>query len=205
MIKKGGGIYTPEEAPNGVYIVSTNGLVYKRSKWDTNNNDQAVGVGVKTENCSFVIAPEEQNSIKWGDKGPMIEDCVDAYGEENAMIDYKGKQNTDAIIAYYGTSDNYAALYCRNYIFKNGKAGYLPASGEIWEALKNKLEVDNCLSIIGGTKMYDSSIKNYTKLSSTQYISIYIWHIGWWASNLSYDTKYEIKETLSARPFTDFR
>lgn len=56
----------PELAPNGVYIMHKDRFLVKREKW-TYPNDEASGVAVKTDNCAFVIAKEEQTWIEWGD------------------------------------------------------------------------------------------------------------------------------------------
>ena len=53
----------PNTAPNGVYICDNKSRLWKKSDWDTSNNDNASGVAVKTYNCAFVIAPVEQTSI----------------------------------------------------------------------------------------------------------------------------------------------
>lgn len=51
---------------NGIYILHTNGLLFKRDKWNL-PNDEAVGVAVISDNCKFVIAPDEcMDYIRWG-------------------------------------------------------------------------------------------------------------------------------------------
>lgn len=99
--------YDPATAPIGVYIVHTNGKVYSRSNWKESENSKAVGVGVKTTNCSFIIAPEEKNSIQWGGYGTLINGCTTTTDSSVAIKDYKGKANTDAIVAQLGV---YAAM-----------------------------------------------------------------------------------------------
>lgn len=339
------GAYVPSNAPVGIYILSTDGFAYKRSAWNTANNSKAVGVGVKTSNCSFVIAPEEQTSIQWGGYGTLISGCTTTTSSDTAKIDYKGKQNTDAIIAQLGAykalatgldmdnivsnvsvlaesipvvipehgeiiseleyntlvekqesgetltpeeqkqlseyrdeqirlefkekynivsdpvlylavsemrtqmkemivaqqeimtlpemeggqplpitttdidnmsdegimlldtraSEQYAANYCRNYAFKNGAVGYQPALGELFEAYQNKSEVDACMSLIGGKALYDSSISNYRKWSSTQYDSNIAWNLNWDNGNISYHHKNYSNIFDCARPFAAFQ
>ena len=97
------GAYTPNNAPVGVYILSTDGYVYNRSSWQTSNNAKAVGVAVKTSACSFVIAPDEVQSIHWGGYGTTISGCTTTTNESTAKTDYNGKTNTDAIVAQLGT------------------------------------------------------------------------------------------------------
>lgn len=339
------GAYVPSNAPVGVYILSTDGFAYKRSAWNTANNSKAVGVGVKTSKCSFVIAPVEQTSIQWGGYGTLINGCTTTTSESTAKTDYKGKQNTDAIIAQLGVykamaagldinniisnasilaksipvvipehggiiskseydklvekqqsgetltpkeqqqlseyrdeqirlefkekynivsdpvlylsvsemrtqmkemiiaqqeimilpemeggqplpitttdidnmsdegimlldtraSEQYAANYCRNYTFKNGAVGYQPALGELFEAYQNKSEVDACMSLIGGKALYDSSINNYWKWSSTQYNSNNAWGLHWFDGYILYSNKDKSYNIDCARPFAAFQ
>ena len=342
------GAYVPSNAPVGIYIMSTDGFAYQRSAWNTANNSKAVGVGVKTSKCSFVIAPVEQTSIQWGGYGTLINGCTTTTSSDTAKTDYKGKQNTDAIIAQLGvytvmaaslemdnivsgattqaaslpetmeldtdeiisdeqyqtltdkqqsgealteieiqqmnlyrnnqikvqfkekygissdvvldlvisemrsqfkamiafqseimmlpetesgeqpqspisvtdidnmsnegimllaatSSEQYAANYCRNYTFKNGKQGYQPALGELYEAYQNKSEVDACMSLIGGKALYDSSINNYWKWSSTQYNSSYAWRLHWDDGLINFLNKNYSYSNDCARPFAAFQ
>lgn len=341
------GAYTPVNAPVGVYIMSVDGYVYPRSVWKTSDNSKAVGVGVKTDKCAFVIAPEEQTSIQWGGYGTLISGCTTTTDIDVAQTDYKGKENTDAIIATLGvyaamlsvinindyvssatteaeslpsthendpsiisdedyksliqkqesgrtltfdevqqindyrnfqikkafmekyeipsnevcdivcdkirsqfkslvkmqseisilpavetgssippitesdvnnmsdegimtlattSSEQYAANYCRNYTFRNGKVGYQPALGELHEAYQNKAEVDACMSLIGGKALYDSSINNYWKWSSTQFSANYAWILAWDDGNLNHNfSKANSYYTNCARPFSAFQ
>lgn len=341
------GAYVPSAAPVGIYILSTDGFVYQRSAWNTANNSKAVGIGVKTANCAFVIAPDEQTSIQWGGYGTLISGCTTTTDSSVATKDYKGKANTDAIISTLGvytamatnllmdnivteateeaattpstTSENgitsvltdeeyqallakdeqtltdeekqqiseyrtlqikstfkeqynitsdivlelvltkiraqfkemianqsqvmmlpetgedtqpelpisetdvdnmsdegimllastssvqYAANYCRNYTFKNGAVGYQPAEGELYEAYQNKTEVDACMSLIGGKALYDSSISNYRKWSSTQYDANNAWYLNWYNGFVNNDTKNNSNSYDCARPFAAFQ
>lgn len=344
----GSGYYDPATAPIGVYIVHTNGKVYPRSNWKSSENSKAVGVGVKTANCSFIIAPEEKNSIQWGGYGTLINGCTTTTDSSVAIKDYKGKSNTDAIVAQLGvyaamamrlemdeivsgattkaasqpatmsseseiiiskelyqalvdkqqsgetiteseiqqmnlyrnaqikntfkekyginsdvvldlvlsemrtrfkamiiaqseimmlpeteeiqpqspvtetnidnmsdegvmllastSSEQYAANYCRNYAFRNGTVGYQPAVGELYEAYQNKTEVDACMALIGGTPLYDSSVNNYWKWSSTQYSANYAWGLDWDDGLVnSYTSKDYSRTDVCARPFAAFQ
>lgn len=188
----------PSTAPYGVYIQRSNGKLFPKDKWKTAWNNEAVGIAVKTSKCSFVIAPEEQTSIQWGGHGTLINGCTTTTNTESTKIDYIGKQNTDAIIAKLGTSEQYAANYCQNYTFKNGKVGYLPAVGELFEAYQNKSEVDACMSLIGGKALYEGNANN-RKWSSTQYGENTAWLLNWDRSDIYYLTK---NNSFCARPFT---
>ena len=102
-------------------------------------------------------------------------------------------------------SEQYAANYCRNYTFKNGAVGYQPALGELFEAYQNKSEVDACMSLIGGKALYDSSINNYWKWSSTQYDSNTAWVLDWNNGYLYNFSKDYSNYNACARPFAAFQ
>lgn len=201
----GSGYYDPATAPIGVYIVHTNGKVYPRTDWKSSENSKAVGVGVKTSNCSFIIAPDEKTSIQWGGYGTLINGCTTTTDNTVAIKDYRGKANTDAIIAQLGTTDEYAGNWCRKYVFKNGKNGYLPSEGELYEAYQNKAEVDACMALIGGTPLYDSSVNNYWKWSSTQSSANYAWGLVWDDGYVNDSTKDDSYTDVCARPFAAFQ
>jgi hypothetical protein len=44
--------------------------------------------------------------------------------------DYRGAQNSSAIVAQYGDTSDYAAGWCQNFLFKNGERGYLGSCSE---------------------------------------------------------------------------
>lgn len=195
----------PDTAPDGVYICDNKGRLWKREDWDTASNNEASGVAVKTDNCAFVIAKEEQTSIKWGGYGTLINGCTTITNSDTAKTDYKGKQNTDAIVAQLGMSETYAARYCKEYTFPHGAQGYLPALGELNEAYQNKTEIDTCMSLIGGKPLYDSSINNYRKWSSTQYASNYAWLLYWNNGRINYSNKANSDYSYCVRPFAPFK
>ena len=194
----------PELAPNGVYIMHKNRFLVKKENWKFSNNE-ASGVAVKTDNCAFVIAKEEQTSIKWGRYGIVIDDCTTTKNSDTAEIDYNGKQNTDAIVTQLGMSETYAARYCKEYVFPHGVKGYLPALGELYEVYQNKSEVDACMSLISGKPLYDGSISNYRKWSSTQYDGDDAWFLDWANGNINNYRKSFSSISDCARPFAAFQ
>lgn len=190
----------PELAPNGVYIMHKNRFLVTRDNWSFSNDD-ASGVAVKTDNCAFVIAKEEQTSIKWGGYGTLIDGCTTTTNSNTAKIDYNGKQNTNAIVSQLGTSETYAARYCKEYIFLHGAQGYLPALGELYEVYQNKTEVNACMSLIGGKALFDNSIPR--RWSSTQYNSDQAWYL-YYDSRIIYTKKDYFLEAY-VRPFAQFK
>lgn len=194
----------PELAPNGVYIMHKNRFLVTRDNWSFSNND-ASGVAVIANNCKFVIAKEEQTSIKWGGYGTLINGCTTTTDESTAKKDYSGKQNTDALVSQLGTSNTYAARYCKGYTFPHGAQGYLPALGELYEAYQNKSEVDACMSLIGGKPLYDDSMSNFKKWSSTQYSNYSAWYLDWFYGTITSINKDYSYNIYCARPFAAFQ
>ena len=70
-----------------------------------------------------------------------------------AKADYKGVQNSAAIVAKYGNYTSYAAGWCQNFSFNDGKKGYLGSGGEWQAAYSNKTKINACMSLIGGTNI----------------------------------------------------
>ena len=141
-----------------VFILDTDGNLVKRTDWNTSNNNKAAGVAVLSDNCRFVISPDESPSrLAWGGYGTAISGIVTVNDLDAAKQDYAGSGNTDKIIAQLGPGNAPAADYCRGVTFKHGKKGYLGSLGEWLEAWKNKAEVDACMSLIGETAINTSS------------------------------------------------
>ena len=109
------------------------------------------------------------------------------------------------MVLAFSSSEQYAANYCRNYTFPHGKKGYLPALGELYEAYQNKTEVDACMKLIGGKALYDRTINNYLKWSSTQYSAFDAWTLAWDYGTISYYYKVYSPNDFCARPFSAFQ
>lgn len=192
------------EAPYGVYILSTTGRLFKDQEWDTGQNDKAVGVLVKNEKVQFVIAPEEKKGIDWSDYSysSPVTGCTITTDVDTAKQDYLGLENTNAIVKLMGDGrKEYAAKYCVNYIFKNGKQGYLPSLGELYEAYLLISDIQSHMDAIGGTPLVDSS--SYIKLSSTQNNAYNAWRVSFADGNIRITSKYTPSTTPvgCARPF----
>lgn len=170
-------------APNGIYILRTDNRLYTKEMWKTDWSNEAVGVAVVTGNCKFVIAPEQNDSMQAWMKGVIysnVSGVTEAPSSTLAKADYRGVSNSAAIVAEYGDSTDYAAGWCQNYTFKNGKKGYLGSCGEWQEAYNNKSEIDACMSLIGGTAI----ATDYYHWTSTQRVSYYVWTLGWSDGNV---------------------
>lgn len=166
--------YTP--AHLGVYICDTDNKLTLPDNWDSSNNYKAVGVYVGTENSQFVIAPtlSDSSNIVWSYTDHITPGVAMSNNSEVAKKDYAGKTNTDKIIAELGTSSIYAARYCRDYTFKNGKKGYLWSLGEALDAFNNKAAISQALDKIGGSQMPT----NEYFWTSTQYNYYRAWKLS---------------------------
>lgn len=164
----------------GIFILDTDGNLVKRSEWSTSNNSKAVGVAVLTNNCKFVIAPTQSDStLVWAPHGAQnsVPGVTTTTMSSEARKDYKGVSNSSAIVSKYRAGTNYAAGWCQNFSFENGKEGYLGACGEWREAYNNKAEIDACMSLIGGTAITSSYY-----WTSSQYNAANAWTSAWTGS-----------------------
>ena len=172
----------------GLYIEHVNGTLYTKDEWTAGgfSNDDANGVAVvRAVSGNFVIAKDESSSkLAFGGYRKTITGIVTTTSTSEALLDNDGVGNTPKIIEQCNgyTSNNItgapAAEYCANFTFPNNKKGYLGALGE-WKAVyNNKTEINNILSLIGGT-----TLKNDYYWTSTQNDSTSNWYL-----TLSYDS-----------------
>lgn len=165
---------------NGVYIQHTNGVLFTESEWTSSgySNDQANGVAVLSEECSFVIAKEytSSNTAEWAKSKTLASGVKTVGSSADAILDFDGYANSTNL-----NNSSYPAAYnCINYTFPNGKKGYLPAAGEIHTAHNNKLIVDRALDSIGGIAIGDTynSLWSSTQHNSWGYSYSYVWGEG---------------------------
>lgn len=161
-----------KEQKLGIYILETDGTMTEPAKWNKDNNDTVLGVYVGMETHAFVIGPVKLSST-WG---PImyVENVTTATEPSEAIQDFKGKENTDAIIAQ--NTFTVAASVCRDYTFPNGEKGYLPSAGEAQIILNNKTVISEALRTASlGEVSLDSSIYFWT---STQYNNEEAWALS---------------------------
>ena len=164
-----------EGAPNGVYILHTNGTLYTREQWKTSYNQDAVGVALVSDNCQFVIDKNAEEPLTWGGNGTIVDNIVTTTINDDAKKDFNGLNNTEEISSQLGSGSKSAAKYCKSVLSLNDKNGYLGSLGEWVEAYKNKSEIDSCISLIGDTAI--STARGHW--TSTQYNSTAAWFIHW--------------------------
>lgn len=181
---------------SGVYILRTDSKLYTRYEWNKTWNDEAVGVALVTNNCSFVISLENYQTSMWSRGGVRDEvpGVTTVYDVPIAQADYKGLDNSSAIISFYGAGTDYAAGLCADYMFKNGQKGYLGACGEWYEAFNNKDDINDCISLVGG----DSISGDEYYWASTQWSYIFAYVIRW---NDKYISAHDKSWEYLLRPF----
>ena len=192
--------YEYNPVPNGIYIYDKNNDYYTKEQWTAagKTSEDAVGVGVVTDNAQFVISPDQYYGLKYQTSDTVISNIVTIEGHEDiARKDYRGKSNTNEMIRSVGSAVVPAAEYCNGYSFLNGQKGYLPGVGEWRETYYNKSEVDACMSLIGGAAV----IANSYYWASTQYKVGYGWKFYYTGGSVTYESKGAT--TLYARPFTE--
>lgn len=188
----------------GIYILDTDNSLITRSNWSIENNNKAVGVVVLLSKCQFVIAPTDSSSTQIWSKGGA-QDVVPGVTTTTEPVmarttDYRGAQNSSAIVAQYGDTSDYAAGWCQNFLFKNGERGYLGSCSEWQEAYNNKAEIDTCMSLIGGT-----AIATDYYWTSTQCNSSSSWSMHWSKSDLHKSLKSNVRRVRAFAPLNNKR
>ena len=179
----------------GVFILGTDGNLYSESEWNKPNNS-AVGVAVLTNECKFVIVPNWEYENPWIRRKLffIIDGVTTTVSQSTAVKDYKGVENTAALVSEFGENADYAAGWCNSF-FKNGKKGYLGAAGEWNKVLNNLSEINQCMSKIGGENISD--LTDYW--TSTQYDKEYAWIVR--RASLSRYYKYPSSTPPISLPF----
>lgn len=189
----------------GIYILDTDNSLVTRSNWSIENNNKAVGVVVLLSKCQFVIAPTDNSSTQIWSKGGA-QDVVPGVTTTTEPLmarttDYRGAQNSSAIVAQYGNTSDYAAGWCQSFLFKNGERGYLGSCSEWQEAYNNKAEIDTCMSLIGGTAI----ATDYYHWTSTQCNSSSSWSMHWNKSDLNKSLKGNVRRVRAFASFNNKR
>ena len=136
----------------GVFIQHIDGTLYTTDEWTAQGfaSDQANGVAVGNGVVKFVVAKTYGSSLKWSsDTINAIEGIMLTDDSTVARTDYDGVMNT---MRMPRLDENNAACYCLDYVFPNGKKGYLPSAGEMSVANGYSTSIDNAMNLIGGYK-----------------------------------------------------
>lgn len=159
----------------GVFIIDTNDNLINKDSWSPTMKETTVGVALITEKVAIVIPAGSKYSLKWSEQTQLVEGVTTTTNYAEAIADFNGKANTEAIVKALGQNAP-AAYYCSNYTFKNGKKGYLMSAGEANEMSLNISELGTMLNSIGSSSInFDSGFKYWT---STQQSSNLVWMVN---------------------------
>lgn len=143
---------TYEEMKLGVFIQDVNGKLWTKDAWD--GSAVANGIAVLTTSVKFIIALKDAEAKKIYGSSSSSGMTLTVYSSESAASEnYTGVANTENMLSAYGDTDSYAAGYCNNFKFPNGKTGYLGSAGEWKVARNNKASIDACLLKVGASAM----------------------------------------------------
>ena len=163
--------FTYKALKTGVFFIDTNDNLIDRDSWDYNINT-VVGVALITEKVAIVIPAGSKYPLKWSTNTQFVEGVTTVTNYLDAIADFNGKANTEAIVKTLGAEAE-AAYYCSNYTFKNGRKGYLMSAGEANEMCLNISELSNMLnSIDSSSTNFETGNKYWT---STQDSSSLVW------------------------------
>lgn len=146
-------IYYPGR--QGAFVYDTSGKFYTADEWSAGiadgslDNDDVVGVAVISGEHRFVMALSGTVKAMYYTRAEC--GLIPITSSSAAIQDFNGESNTSVMMQSYGSDDTYAAGYCYNTIFKNGKHGYLPSAGEMSIAYNYKTQITACLNVCGGS------------------------------------------------------
>lgn len=187
--------------PKGVYILDIDNKLFKKDKWDIENNSKAMGVAVITDNLCFCIQIIEDGRLyPFTTDGHLIDEfpsVVTTKDREVALKDFKGYSNSNTI------TDNdwdriYEAVFAAWVEWPNGHTnGYVGSLGEWQELYQHIDEVNEYLALIDG-----DPIDSYY-WSSTLYDTEAVWIFLAYTStpNLSGEDFSHTNDTATVRSF----
>ena len=111
-------VYTEQTV--GIFIQDIYGNLYTEDEWD--GTQTANGVAVIAPECEFVIALLYSGGYLsyWANELETVDGVTTTLEEEEALLDYNGKSNTEAIVSKYYNEDG-VAKKASQYIFRFDK------------------------------------------------------------------------------------
>lgn len=150
----------------GVFFIDINDNLINRDSWDY-NKDTIVGVALITEKVAIVMAPGAKPYLKWSEQAQLVEGVTTTIKYADAIADFNGKANTEAIVSALGTKAG-AAYYCSNYTFKNGRKGHLMSAGEAYEMSLNDSTLSTMLQALDSSSVnFDTGNKYWTSTQTS--------------------------------------
>lgn len=156
--------FTYKALETGTFIIDKNDNLYESptecEEAGLSKTDM-IGVLLVTNNVAIVIAPKIISNLIWSNERNLIEGCATFPNYLDALKDFAGAANTAAIIG--ADSNSYiAARLCSNYVFKNGKKGYLMSVGEAKEIAEHFYWLGQKLTYINDIDAPSESGKYWT-------------------------------------------
>lgn len=194
-------------------IQHKDGTLYTADEWlaaesaGTVTDADANGVAVlysKYAVCPHVIHPKySADDMRWCSSYSINVPGVLVTEDKNtALLDVKGKANTEAILAAVADGiipDAPVAQYCVEVTFADGQKGYLPAAGEHQAQFDNMTAVNACIDAIGGDQV---DTKN--SATSTLYSTLDAWYWQGGSNSIGYLNHTIMYGKIYARPMSAF-
>lgn len=147
--------------------------MYKLQDYDASLADSVVGIAVKYDGFSGVIAPTNNAGAHWG---PIYRNIPDGNN---------GREWTNNFLAQYPSdANNYAFNLCDKYAFADGRTnGYLGSNSE-WKLLVARKDVlDFAMTAIGGDAFSETSwVAGESSANASDYGSYLTWSTGSFAN-----------------------
>lgn len=172
----------PTKVVNMQYGLSTNVVgiwdgsqIYTAEAWRESEKaaSAAYGVVLKTGNVSILIQKTHVTNVGFGNSGIAAPSgCLTTMNYETARQDFNFEESTVAMVEKGGYT---AANRAYSVHFADGRQGYLPTAGVLYEMWLNMAEINDCLSACGGTALsaatwsgthYNASLAFYFTFSS---------------------------------------
>jgi hypothetical protein len=142
------------------------------------------------DGSTLYVHPEDQrtgspesNGVQWGGQGTYILGVDDKYSTTDALADFDGEANTQAIVTVLGDGD-YAAKVCADLVYNGCDDWYLPALGEL-KAIYEQLYRD----VPGGNTLGTNNFAGYHYWSSSGSSASNAWGQYFYGGGQSYNAK----------------
>lgn len=129
----------------------------------------------------------------WSYSDVVVPNCYCNSNSTQAVTDFAGEANTDAIIAYDATDEaaeavrsHPAAALCRAFQFPDGDYGYWPAAGEMNMIMQNLDAVNEAMTAIGGSSVQSANYWSSSQSSSNNSWRVYTSGVGGIGTGLAY-------------------
>lgn len=166
--------FTYKALETGVFYIDKNDKIYKSSNDTGFSFADAVGVLLVTDKVAIVLAPKKTELRNWHFTRVLVDGCAACLEYTEAVKDFAGAANTAALSKVSDLNSINIARACSEYVFKNGKKGYLMSAGEAKEILSNITLIRNFMNNIPDNNIPSENEQCWT---STQKDSDSAWYL----------------------------